>query len=146
MASTDEIVTRLFSRPTPPPLEPGTKVYAPELTPAIAKLKEHKFVIAALHLANDDIHHCHLIAQDNEGDSTADLLHATLHRREGDYWNSKYWWSHVGSHPTVSISEAKLFVDNCEKISKTKGDDIKLRERQWKELKALVEWTRTNCH
>ena len=54
----------------------------------------------ALHLMNDDIHHCHLIAQENEGvsyppppltlsrsdgtkDPTADLLHATLHRREG---------------------------------------------------------------
>ena len=52
----------------------------------------------ALHLANDDIHHAHLIAQDSEGvrrmlvptpysssqDPTADLLHATLHRREGE--------------------------------------------------------------
>lgn len=37
----------------------------------------------ALHLVNDDINRCHLIAQDHEGDPTADLLHATLHRREG---------------------------------------------------------------
>lgn len=53
---------------------------------------------AALHLANDDIDRCHNIAQASEGvgmslagylavltmqDATADLLHATLHRREG---------------------------------------------------------------
>ena len=51
--------------------------------------------VAALYLLNDDIEHCHAIAQRNEGvrrayrttadgqDPTADLLHATLHRREG---------------------------------------------------------------
>ncbi|KAK8845639.1 hypothetical protein IAR55_006355 [Kwoniella newhampshirensis] len=147
MSSTDEIVSQLFSRPSLPPLEPGTNVYAPELTPKIAKLREHKFVVAALHLANDDIHHAHLIAQDNEGDPTADLLHATLHRREGDYWNLKYWWSHVESHPTIrKISDAKSFVDACEDINKRGGDDTPLRQRQWEELRALVEWTRKNCH
>ncbi|OCF57840.1 hypothetical protein L486_05305 [Kwoniella mangroviensis CBS 10435] len=143
--TTDEIVSQLFSRSTPPPLEPGTKVYAPELTKSIAGLKEHMYVIAALHLANDDIHHCHLIAQDNEGDPTANMLHATLHRREGDYWNSKYWWSNIRSHPLIpSTSDAKLFVDSCEAVRKSKGDDTKLRQRQWDELKKIVEWTREN--
>ncbi|KAL7422576.1 hypothetical protein Q5752_003224 [Cryptotrichosporon argae] len=89
-SATGEIVARLFSpdRP-PPPLEPGTAVWEPALVRPISGLREHRFVVAALHLANDDIHHAHLIAQDDEGDPTADLLHATLHRREGDYWNSK---------------------------------------------------------
>lgn len=47
-------------------------------------MKNSDKACAALHLANDDINHCHLIAQDHEGDPTADLLHATLHRREGE--------------------------------------------------------------
>ncbi|WVW85200.1 hypothetical protein I302_107238 [Kwoniella bestiolae CBS 10118] len=142
--TTDEIASHLFAR-SPPPLEPGTRVYAPELTKPIAGLKEHMYVIAALHLANDDIHHCHLIAQDNEGDTTANLLHATLHRREGDYWNSKYWWSNVRSHPLIpSTSDAKSFVDSCETVKKNREDDTKMRERQWDELKKIVEWTRSN--
>ncbi|WVQ79571.1 hypothetical protein IAT38_001670 [Cryptococcus sp. DSM 104549] len=141
--TTDEIVAHLFARPLPP-LEPGTKVYDSSLMKTIAGLNEHKYVIAALHLANDDINHCHLIAQDNEGDPTADMLHATLHRREGDYWNSKYWWSHV-RHPLIpNVSNAKAFVDACEKAAGGRGDDTKLREKQWAELKRLVEWTREN--
>ncbi|WVR09289.1 hypothetical protein IAU60_006354 [Kwoniella sp. DSM 27419] len=127
--TTDQIISHIFDRP-PPPLEPGTKVYAPELTQDIKGLKEHQYVIAAIHLANDDIEGCHLIAQDNEGDPTANLLHATLHRREGDYWNSKY-------------AAAKAFVDRCEAANKGVDDD-KLREEQWEELKRIVQWTRDN--
>ncbi|WWC90312.1 uncharacterized protein L201_005245 [Kwoniella dendrophila CBS 6074] len=143
--TTDEVVSKIFARSTLPPLEPGTKVYAPELTKTIADLKEHEYVIAAIHLANDDIHHCHLIAQDHEGDSTANMLHATLHRREGDYWNSKYWWSNVRSHPLIPSShDAKAFVDSCEDVHKNKSDDTSLREKQWEDLKKIVEWTREN--
>ncbi|OCF35851.1 hypothetical protein I316_02344 [Kwoniella heveanensis BCC8398] len=147
--TTDEIVSHLFDASRPlPPLEPGKKVYAPELTKTIGGLKEHEYVIAALHLANDDIHHCHLIAQDNEGDPTANLLHATLHRREGDYWNSKYWWSNVRSHPLISSSSAaKSFVDACEVAGKQAQDEKrqkKLREEQYAELRRIVDWTREN--
>jgi hypothetical protein len=82
-SATDEIVKQLFDRPLPL-LEPGTTVYDQKLVGRIAKLPEHMFVVAgaytsgklfcrrrliptAIHLANDDIHHAHLIAQDNEG-------------------------------------------------------------------------------
>ncbi|KAK1921062.1 hypothetical protein DB88DRAFT_121391 [Papiliotrema laurentii] len=140
-SSTDSIQATLFARPLPP-LEPGKTVYDRDLVKQISALKEHRFVIAALHLANDDIHHAHLIAQDSEGDPTADLLHATLHRREGDYWNSKYWYSRLSPHPLVpSIPSAKAFVDACERDPKSES----LRQRQWDELKALVEWTRAHC-
>ncbi|KAI9634385.1 uncharacterized protein MKK02DRAFT_37916 [Dioszegia hungarica] len=147
-SDTDAIVKQLFDRPLPP-LEPGTTVYDKSLVDRIAKLPEHMFVVASLHLANDDIHRAHLIAQDNEGDATGNLLHATLHRREADYWNSKYWFSRVGSHPTIpSLSDAKAFVDACEAVQK-EGDGDKekqrLREKQWEELKGLVNWTRENC-
>lgn len=109
MTSTDAVVERIFSR-DPPPLEPGTKVWAPELTKTIDSLNEHRFTKAgehrsatctvqlfhaslfpgssaagggqssrhlfpanfsALHLANDDINNCHLIAQASEGVSFA---------------------------------------------------------------------------
>lgn len=47
------------------------------------------FVIATLHLFNDDIGSCHDIVEKHGGDDTADYLHYILHRREGDYWNAK---------------------------------------------------------
>ncbi|WVQ72672.1 hypothetical protein IAR50_002231 [Cryptococcus sp. DSM 104548] len=141
--TTDEIAAHLFARPLPP-LEPGTQIYDTSLVGSISALDEHRFVKAALHLANDDINHCHLIAQDSEGDSNADLLHATLHRREGDYWNSKYWYARVRKHPVIpDISKAKSFVDACEKAKP--GKDTQLREQQWEELKKIVQWMRDHA-
>ncbi|RSH85748.1 hypothetical protein EHS25_003889 [Saitozyma podzolica] len=143
-STTDSVATQLFARDPIPPLEPGKKVYDPKLTKTIASLDEHEYVKAALHLANDDIHNCHEIAQAHEGDTIADILHATLHRREGDYWNSKWWWSRIPAHPTIkSVADSKAFVDACERLNGTGSkEEDQLRERQWDELKGLVEFTR----
>lgn len=46
--------------------------------------------------ANDDWHKAHIIVQEL-GDTTAARIHAYLHRKEGDSWNSKYWHRHAGS-------------------------------------------------
>lgn len=39
----------------------------------------------------------HNIAQDYS-DSTANWIHAVLHKIEGDAWNSKYWYARTGGH------------------------------------------------
>jgi hypothetical protein len=41
----------------------------------------------------------HQLCQEREGQADADLIHAILHRREGDAANAGYWWSAVGAHP-----------------------------------------------
>ena len=46
--------------------------------------------------ANDDWHKAHIIVQDR-GDRTAARIHAYLHRKEGDIWNSNYWHRQAGS-------------------------------------------------
>jgi hypothetical protein len=106
-----------------------------------------------------------LVRADSRQDPIADILHATLHRREGkssprrglplrarcplnprpgDYWNSKWWWSRIPSHPTIkSVADSKAFVDACERLNGTGSkEEEKLRETQWDELKGLVEFTR----
>jgi len=46
--------------------------------------------------ANDDWHKAHIIVQALH-DSTAARIHAYLHRKEGDIWNSKYWHRQAGT-------------------------------------------------
>lgn len=53
---------------------------------------------AALHILNDDLGNAHRIVQDVE-DADGYLLHAILHRREGDWENARYWFARTGDHP-----------------------------------------------
>jgi hypothetical protein len=39
----------------------------------------------------------HNIAQDYS-DTTANWIHAVLHKIEGDTWNSKYWYARTSGH------------------------------------------------
>jgi hypothetical protein len=52
---------------------------------------------AALLLWNDHLDESHTIAQEIEN-ADGSMLHAIMHRREPDYFNSKYWWRRVGHH------------------------------------------------
>ncbi|WP_247232067.1 hypothetical protein [Telluribacter sp. SYSU D00476] len=64
-------------------------------------------VVAALwHDANGDWTAAHEIAQSREGTRDYDLLHAYLHRVEGDTWNANYWYRRAGaSMPDKSLKE-----------------------------------------
>lgn len=42
-----------------------------------------------------DWEEAHAITQAQEGDATADWLHAVLHKIEGDSENSRYWYRRV---------------------------------------------------
>jgi hypothetical protein len=51
----------------------------------------------------DRAHRC---AQQREGDPGCDLVHAYLHRQEGDTGNARYWYRRVGrSLPSVPLDE-----------------------------------------
>lgn len=53
--------------------------------------------------SNGDWHRAHQIVQEIN-DATAARIHAYLHRKEGDIWNSKYWHRHAGSTFPESMS------------------------------------------
>jgi hypothetical protein len=54
--------------------------------------------IAGVWLLHDYLDESHTISQEIDTVSGS-YWHAILHRREGDFSNSKYWFRHVGSHP-----------------------------------------------
>ena len=100
---------------------------------------------AGLWLGFNHLDHCHRIAQSHESPD-GNYWHAIMHRREGDFWNSKYWYRRVGTHPIASSLHAEatrlqyqtrchgahalvtrphwdphLFVDLCERAIQEKG-------------------------
>ena len=68
-------------------------------------LAERKLPPASLELArslvllwHDHLDASHTISQGIEN-ADGNFVHAIMHRREPDFWNSKYWWRRVGAHP-----------------------------------------------
>ncbi|KAG8215430.1 hypothetical protein J3R82DRAFT_9040 [Butyriboletus roseoflavus] len=146
------LVTALLSRSPPAPLT-ARKVWRADLTPDIDRLNASLNVRAVLHLLNDDFDACHSLAQSCEGDPYSDHLHCIAHRREPDYWNSKWWIARL-SHPhlaeiyvpniaSASLSQAKeaagKFVDAVQRADASGEGLTELEQRQWAELTTLTK-------
>ena len=64
-------------------------------------------LLTAVNLALDgDWDASHKIAQDYS-DTTANWLHAVLHKIEGDEWNSKYWYARTSGRGYEDFADAK---------------------------------------
>jgi len=62
-------------------------------------------LLAGLWLWHDGLDECHRIVQNSpEGDAgrTYSFWHAIMHRREGDFSNSKYWYARAAGHPALA--------------------------------------------
>ncbi|CBQ72779.1 conserved hypothetical protein [Sporisorium reilianum SRZ2] len=140
----------------PPPLRPQ-KPFSLNLKSSISSLPYAVPVLGILHLLNDDIESAHTLVQDDDGNRDSNLIHSILHRREGDFWNSK-WWLDQFSHPFLQQlyaeksldgkAGAKQFVDMIDNIT-SKGAttacaaqrDVKqAKEWQWKEHSTLAHY------
>jgi len=108
----DNLTTRLqklFATPEPPELGPGPR---PGVRPQLELDGELKSILRETRLPessrelvrslvllwHDHLDDAHTIAQGIENPDGS-LVHAIMHRREPDSWNSKYWWRRVGAHP-----------------------------------------------
>lgn len=72
--------------------------------------------------------------------------HAIMHRLEGDFWNSKYWYRKVGNHAAYQNVEPNWnpadYVDACESVGKT---DPQIQQTAISEWKALFEHCYTHA-
>jgi len=57
-----------------------------------------ELIHSLLLLWHDHLDASHTISQGIE-EADGSFVHAIMHRREPDAWNSKYWWRRVGNHP-----------------------------------------------
>lgn len=63
-------------------------------------------ILTAVNLALDgDWDASHKIAQDYS-DTTANWVHAVLHKIEGDVWNSKYWYTRTAGRRYEDFTDA----------------------------------------
>lgn len=173
------LVSQLKTREPLPPLVPE-RVWNNEISQQVAAADDATLLgnsnipstrkeacRAGLLLWNDDLDASHNIAQNIE-DATGSYWHAIMHRREGDYSNSIYWWRRTGEHPAfASVHQAVLqklqsessadaqsfvatlqragrwqpddFVKACERAQNS-ADDTWLRRAQVAEIEALIDW------
>ena len=102
---------------------------------------------SGLWLLAGDLDRSHSISQDI-GEAEGSFWHGIMHRREGDFGNSKYWFRRVGSHPVLDslaeltdgdYSDPYDFVDACSRSVSSGGESAeRCRLAQWIEWQALM--------
>jgi len=149
-----EPVAGLLRRLPLAPLGPGTPVRSERA--ALEALDDSVPIAcrAGLWLAFDFLDESHVISQDLHT-TEGSYWHALMHRREPDFWNSKYWFRQVGTHPLFAdlAKAAELghpssgawdpfaFVDACERaIGKGGPEEERCRRVQRAEWELLFAW------
>ena len=95
-------------------------------------------LLRAVELMSTDMAAAHRIAQQYESDPVADTIHAIIHRREGDFPNSIYWWRKVGF--AVAAEVAAVYPDSDPvafvRVAQ-RGDKVAVAKVEQAELTAL---------
>jgi len=100
-------------------------------------------LVSGLWLYVDELDKSHTVSQSIE-DPTGSFWHGIMHRREGDFSNSHYWFRKVDAHPAFGrISDdydPHTFIDEAEKAhqaSQSADNLVVLQRREWM---GLFEW------
>lgn len=78
-----------------------------ELSLADSSFERGSLNEAALWLLAGELERSHEVSQTIETDEGS-YWHGIMHRREGDFWNAKYWFRKVGNHPVMAQLAAYL--------------------------------------
>lgn len=129
-AAAYEAFRALLATASPPGLGPERRPEAETLAALETKLDalaarhglrppQADLVRALVLLWHDHLDAAHRLVQDLPQREAA-WVHAIMHRREPDYWNSKYWWRRVGNPPAF----AQLAAEVAELLSREKRSDL----------------------
>jgi hypothetical protein len=80
--------------------------------------------IAGVWLLHDFLDESHNISQRIDTPEGS-YWHAIMHRREGDFSNSKYWYRHVGNHPVFNALAEQAHVAASLRSKIRRGEDAK---------------------
>lgn len=84
----------------------------------------------------DDLDQSHTISQSIE-DTTGSYWHGIMHRREGDFGNSRYWHRKAAGHPLLAGTPEGLVGE----VEQAQGQDIpELVAKQREEWATLFAW------
>lgn len=102
--------------------------------------------LAGVWLLYDRLHESHTLSQSIDT-REGSFWHGIMHRREGDFGNSKYWFRRVGEHPVFEQLAEQFgdwdpyrFVDDCQAALRDGANLESCLERQQAEWEALFEW------
>jgi hypothetical protein len=106
-------------------------------------LRDRPALRSALWLYIDELDQSHKVSQ-GIGDATGSFWHGIMHRREGDFSNSHYWFDKVGEHPAivqVGGYDPHKMIDEVETLHTDKPQHlIDLQRREWQ---TLFAWSAT---
>ena len=116
------------------------------LTVPVRSAAAGEALLAGLWLWHDALEESHTISQ-GLGDATGSYWHAIMHRREGDFSNSKYWYARCRNHPAIAkvselVKEAfepDAFVSRVAKVYDRRGDSdyeacVRVQRAEWRAL------------
>ncbi len=134
-----EAYTRLL--PGPQGYEPAEKLLAgisgeQLFAMPVGKPQAAQAALCGLWLWHDWLEPAHRLAQDLD-DSTGSFWHAIMHRREGDFSNSQYWYARCMSHPVMAMVGARA----AEMLGGQPADNrlLKMIWNGWRP-QAFVDW------
>ncbi len=102
-----------------------------------------KCCASGLWLLHNFLDRSHAISQDI-GTPEGSWWHAIMHRTEGDFSNSKYWYRRVGEHPAMAAMDEPFdryeFVDRCQSDYRTGLLTAETQKMAFAEWEALFDF------
>jgi hypothetical protein len=126
-----------------------TSEASPALVGEVSRIVEHPAIdgnpglAAGLWLYIDDLDRSHTVSQGMD-DETGSFWHGIMHRREGDFSNSHYWFRRVGRHPAMALIpgyDAHAFIDAVAAAHAQAPEAlVQMQRAEWQ---ALFRWCAT---
>jgi len=102
----------------------------------IKSLAHRPCLAAGIWLYVDDLDRSHRISQDLHS-TQGSLWHAVMHRREGDFGNSKYWLRQAGDTAVLQsvYGDPFEFIDRVQRDQRTNPPNlVDLQRQEWQAL------------